>query len=107
MKNKVLDGIMGLCVGDALGVSVEFMKREELKRNPVIDMRSDGTYNLPAGSWSDDSSMALALLDSLKNGLNYRDIMEKFTEWFEKGKYAPYGECFDIGIGTRKAIYRY
>lgn len=107
MKNKVLDGIMGLCIGDALGVPVEFMKREELKENPVINMRSDGTYNLPAGSWSDDSSMALALLDSLKNGLNYRDIMEKFAEWFEKGKYAPYGECFDIGIGTRKAIYKY
>ena len=107
MKKEILSGIMGLCVGDALGVPVEFFKREELKRNPIVGMRGDGIYNLPPGSWSDDSSMTFALLESLKNGLNYKDIMEKFANWFENGDYTPYGECFDIGIGTRKAIFRY
>ena len=107
MSNKILDGIMGVCIGDSLGVPVEFVSREELRIAPVKEMRAGGTYNLPAGSWSDDSSMTLALLDSLKNGIDYKDIMQKFADWFEKGEYTPYGECFDIGIGTRKAIFRY
>lgn len=107
MKNKLLDGIMGLCVGDALGVPLEFMSREELKKNTVMHMLSDNTYNIPEGSWSDDTSLTLILLDSLQNGIDYEDIMKKMALWFEKGEYTPYGECFDIGIGTRKAIYRY
>ena len=66
-KNSIwLNGMMGLVVADALGVPVEFMSREELRRNPVTDMRGFGTYNLPAGSWSDDSSMTLCTMDSLE-----------------------------------------
>ena len=102
-----LNGMMGLVVGDALGVPVEFKERAELMQKPVGGMRSGGTYGLPAGSWSDDSSMALCTLDSLKNGYDPDDIMERFVQWSEKGAYTPYGECFDIGIGTRNAIYRY
>jgi len=50
MKNKVLDGIMGLCVADALGVPVEFKSREKLKINPVTGMREFGTHNQPVGT---------------------------------------------------------
>lgn len=107
MANKVLNGIMGLVVGDALGVPVEFQSRESLKRSPVIGMRAYGTYNQPAGTWSDDSSMTLALLDSLKDGLNYVDIMDKFLLWYETGDYTPYGVAFDIGIATSEALQRY
>ena len=107
MGNDVLDGIMGLCVADALGVPVEFMERETLRRKPVVDMRAHGTYNQPAGTWSDDTSMTLCLLDSLSNGLDYNDIMEKFLAWFKKSEYTPFGEVFGIGIGTRKAIKRF
>ncbi|MDX9918083.1 MAG: ADP-ribosylglycohydrolase family protein [Gudongella sp.] len=107
MSNKVLDGIMGLVVGDALGVPVEFQSREELKTNPLLDMRSYGTYHQPAGTWSDDSSMTLALLDSLRNGLDYKDIMDKFLSWYEEGAYTPHGEMFDIGIATSQALQRY
>ena len=107
LKNKMLDGIMGLCVGDALGVPVEFLKRDELRKSPVTEMIGYGTYDLSPGSWSDDSSMTFALLDSLKAGLNYKDIMDKFANWFENGDYTPHGKCFDIGIGTRKSIFRY
>jgi ADP-ribosylglycohydrolase len=107
MANMYLDGIMGLVVGDALGVPVEFEEREELRARPVKFMEGYGTYELPAGSWSDDSSMALATLDSLRNGYNPDDIMQKFVAWSENGEYTPYGECFDIGTGTSDAIWRY
>jgi len=107
MKNKVLDGVMGLCVGDAIGVPVEFVSREALIKNPVINMRSYGTYNQPVGTWSDDTSMTLCLVDSLIKGLDYQDIMTKFHKWFDKGDFTPYGETFDVGNSTRKAITRF
>lgn len=107
MLNNVLDGIMGLVVGDALGVPVEFKSREELRANPVSGMRAYGTYGQPVGTWSDDSSMTLALLDSLKNGLDYKDIMNRFLTWYEEGAYTPHGEMFDIGIATSQALRRY
>ena len=65
MSNKWLDGIFGVVTGDALGCPVEFMERRELKKGPVVNMRGYGTFHLPAGSWTDDSSLTLALLDSL------------------------------------------
>ena len=105
--NYVLDGIMGLCVADALGVPVEFEDRDSLLKNPVVDMRAYGTYNQPAGTWSDDSSMSLCLVDSLSKGLDYNDIMVKFSNWINNGEYTPHGEVFDIGVGTRKALFRF
>lgn len=107
MSNIVLDGMIGLVVGDALGVPVEFNSRKALTENPVEGMRSYGTYNQPAGTWSDDSSMTLATVNSLVDGLDYDDIMNKFTEWLEEAAYTPHGEVFDVGIGTRKSLRRY
>jgi ADP-ribosyl-[dinitrogen reductase] hydrolase len=62
MSNIWKDGMLGLIVGDALGVPVEFMSRTELMKNPVTGMREYGTHHQPMGTWSDDSSMALAEL---------------------------------------------
>jgi ADP-ribosylglycohydrolase len=107
MTNKILSAIMGSCVADALGVPVEFNSREQLKRNPVVDMRSYGTYNQPAGTWSDDTSMTLCTLDSLSKGLDYKDIMDKFLSWYKDGEYTPHGETFDIGMATSKALNKY
>lgn len=59
------------------------MERETLRKDPVVDMRFYGTYNQPKGTWSDDTSMALCLVDSLSEGLDYEDIMVKFVEWFK------------------------
>lgn len=98
---------MGLCVADALGVPVEFINRETLRNNPVIDMRSYGTHNQPAGTWSDDTSLTLCLLDSLTKGLDYNDIMKNFLKWLHEGSYTPHEEVFDIGISTRKALKRF
>ena len=107
MANHVLAGIMGLCVADALGVPVEFMDRETLKRNPVTGMRSCGTHYQPAGTWSDDTSMTLCLVDSLIKGLDYEDIMTKFLKWLDEAAYTPHGEVFDVGNTTTKALMRF
>ena len=107
MKEKILGGIMGLCVGDALGVPVEFARRETLQRDPVTGMRGYGVHNQPPGTWSDDSSLTLCLLDSLAHGLDYSDIMQRFASWMFEGKYTPHGEVFDIGGTTKKALIRF
>lgn len=107
MANYVLNGIMGLCVADALGVPVEFMARDTLAANPVVGMRAYGTYNQPVGTWSDDTSLTLCLADSLSRGLNYNDIMQNFLKWFKKGEFTPFGSAFDIGNTTRQALKRF
>lgn len=107
VKDKIFAGIFGLIVGDALGVPHEFKPRNVFDENPVIDMVGYGTYNQPAGTWSDDSSMILATLDSLANGLNYEDIMDNFVKWLENAEYTPFNEVFDVGNGTRLAIGKY
>lgn len=107
MSNPIINGIMGLCVADALGVPVEFEGREKLKRDPVVNMRSYGTYHQPAGTWSDDTSMTLCLLDSLSRGLDYEDIMRNFLKWYREGAYTPHGTAFDIGNATSRALQRF
>ncbi len=107
MRNNILDGIMGLCVADAIGVPVEFLSRERLKAKPVSNMQGFGTHNQPIGTWSDDTSMTLCLVDSLASGLDYKDILTKFQSWLNEGAYTPHGDVFDVGIATRQAIRRF
>ena len=68
---------MGVIAGDALGCPVQFRSREEVAGNPVTGMRGYGTFNLPEGSWTDDSSLTLALLESIRRvkGIDLDDIM--------------------------------
>lgn len=103
---KIYDGIMGLVVGDALGVPFEFRARDSFK---ATDMVGYGTYNQPAGTWSDDSSMTLATLESIGQlgRVDPIDIMATFVEWLYKGKYTPYGVTFDVGGATQRAITRF
>ena len=109
MSNIWKDGMLGLIVGDALGVPVEFMSRTELMKNPVTGMREYGTHHQPMGTWSDDSSMALAELDSIRTvgTIDYTDMMERFSRWCMQGEYTPFGEVFDIGIATSRALMNY
>ena len=104
--SKIYDGIMGLVVGDAMGVPVEFKQRDTFN---VTDMIGYGTYDLPAGTWSDDSSMALATLESIARlgKVDTDDIMKNFVRWVNDNDFTPYGELFDIGRTTRNAIMRY
>ena len=109
MKNTWKSGIMGVVVGDALGCPVQFETREEVARHPVTGMRGFGTFNLPAGSWTDDSSLTLALLDSIRRTgtIDYRDIMDNFVKWLDDGAFTPFGKAFDIGRCTMNAIRKY
>lgn len=109
MRNIWKDGIFGLAVGDALGVPVEFTSREARKSDPVTEMRAYGTHNQPAGTWSDDTSMVLATLDSIDNKrkLDRKDMMQRFSNWCLYADYTPFRKVFDIGNATRQAILRY
>jgi len=104
--HQIRSAILGFAVGDALGVPVEFSAREELDRDPVTEMRGYGTYPYPAGTWSDDTSMTLAALDSLADGLDFEDMMTRFVRWYKKADYTPAGVMFDIGGTTRHALER-
>ena len=105
---KIKSVMLGHAVGDALGVPVEFCDRDELVENPVTDMTGYGTYPVPAGVWSDDTSMSLCALDALcHKDWKWNDIMNNFVDWLEKGKYTPTGETFDVGRTCLKAIVSY
>lgn len=106
-EDAVKKAILGLVVGDALGVPVEFRSREELERDPVNGMRAYGTHHQPAGTWSDDSSMALCLMESLTRGVDYADMMTRFRRWADEGYMTPYGKVFDMGIATQQALARF
>lgn len=103
----VYAGILGGVVGDALGVPYEFSYREELKKNPATTMTGYGTYNQPPGSWSDDSSMTIATLDSLTYGVDYEDMISRFCEWIFENKYTPGDYTFDYGNITYNALNNY
>ena len=112
MTNKTnywLNGIMGVVVGDALGCPVQFESRKEVATHPVTGMRGYGTFNLPEGSWTDDSSLTLALLESIRRlgQLDLDDVMENFMKWLYDGEFTPYGYSYDVGRGTMLAIGRY
>jgi len=106
MENKVKAGIMGVCIGDALGVPVEFKKREDLKRFPVTKMLEYMSWNQPKGTWSDDSSLTLCLADELTKGYDLEKIGQSFVKWNKYGHWTAHGRLFDIGGTTRHALAR-
>ena len=110
-EDRYVAAMIGLVVGDALGVPVEFKSRAELNANPIMDMIGYGTHNQSAGTWSDDSSMAVATMEWLSETgnkeLDYTLLMDKFSNWLLYGDYTPYGNTFDCGISTSRAIMNY
>lgn len=106
---KIKDGICGFVVGDALGVPVEFTSRETLQKNPVKEMRGYGTYNMPPGTFSDDTSMTLATMNSIcdKKAIDLEDIQSEFLEWLINGKYTQYEKTFDYGNTTYESLLRF
>lgn len=112
MKDIWKSGMMGLVTGDALGVPVQFMSRSQIAARPegtVNGMESGGVFDMPEGTWSDDSSMAAATMVSLleKGRLDTDDIMKRFVSWLYDGEYTPFGQSFDEGITCSEAIGRY
>lgn len=107
-KNS-FNGILGLAIGDAMGVPIEFVKREKLLNNPVTEMKGFGSHNVPKGTWSDDTAMTLATIDSIKNTgeIDYSDIANNFLKWFREAAFTANGEVFDIGRTTLHALAKY
>lgn len=102
--DRALGAFIGLAAGDALGTTLEFRTRDSYA--PLTDMVGGGPFELEPGVWTDDTSMALALAESLaaNDGLNARDLASRFVNWWRWGAYSPTGSCFDIGITTQTAL---
>lgn len=119
-KESVFGGLLGLCVGDALGVPVEFAPREALVQDPVTGYREYGTHNQPRGTWSDDSSLTFCTVAALvESDIDWNrpvttdevdwlceNIARNFVRWYRDGFWSAHGEVFDIGGTTRDAIER-
>ena len=103
LKQMIHSVIYGLAIGDALGVPVEFNDRDSYQ---ILDMVGYGTYNQPAGTWSDDTSLSLALIEHLCEDSDLNELMDKFVA-YRQGYLTPFGYCFDIGVATNQAIERY
>ena len=103
-RNVIRDALLGVAVGDALGVPVEFKSREVLKKNPVTDMQGYGTHNQPPGTWSDDSSLTFCLAEMLCSGYDLQNLANRCINWREHAYWTPHGYVFDIGITTSQAI---
>ena len=103
MNDRRRGALIGLAVGDALGAAVEFKSPGSFA--PVTGYRTGGPHRLKAGEWTDDTSMALALADSIATvGWNMNDQASRYVEWWQTGKYSVNGRCFDIGITTSEAL---
>ena len=103
LRTMISAVIYGLVVGYALGVPVEFEKRDTYS---IIDMVGYGTYNQPPGTWSDDTSLTLDLMEHLGEKSDLSILIDKFVS-YRDGYLTPFGYCFDIGIATNEAIERY
>jgi ADP-ribosylglycohydrolase len=101
---RILGGLWGAVVGDALGVPVEFQSRLRLQREPVVGMREYGTHGQPRGTWSDDSALLLCTVASLLEDFDTSDLGRRFVRWRDEGYWAAHGVVFDIGGTTSRAI---
>ena len=99
--------LLGLAAGDAVGTTVEFEERGTF--DPVTDMTGGGPFGLEPGQWTDDTSMALCLAESLVScgGFNARDQMDRYLEWVRHGYMSSTGTCFDIGNTVAGALLSY
>ena len=97
------DAVYGVAVGDAMGLPVQFEARDSYN---ITDMIGYGTFGLPEGSWSDDTSLTIATCDSIRKcgGVDLTDIRSCFENRYYRGKYTPYGRAYDIGGTCAGAI---
>lgn len=100
------DILFGVAVGDALGVPVEFKGRQVIAQKPITDMEGFGTYGLPAGTFSDDSSLTFCLAEALTQEFSLQAIATNFIAWLKHNYWTATGSVFDVGIATRQAIRR-
>lgn len=105
-KDRQRGALIGLAVGDALGASVEFQPPDSFPE--VTGYNWGGPHSLEPGEWTDDTSMALALADSIwQAGWDLNDQARRYLAWYQDGQYSVNGRCFDIGITTRSALMQF
>ena len=106
-RDRYLGALVGLAAGDALGTTAEFKARGSFE--PVRDMVGGGAFGLPPGYWTDDTSMALCLAESLveTGGFDAHDQMTRYVRWWRDGHWSSTGTCFDIGSTTARALERF
>ena len=99
--------LLGLAVGDALGTTLEFRLPGSFE--PIRDMVGGGPFHLKPGQWTDDTSMALCLAESLveREGFDPVDQLERYLNWYRNGHLSSTGKCFDIGGTVRSALLRF
>lgn len=104
---RYLGSMLGLAVGDAVGAQVEFMRPGDFE--PVVDMVGGGAFGLPAGAFTDDTSMALCLAQSLveRGGFDPVDQLERYLRWLREGYMSSIGRAFDVGGTCADAIMRF
>ena len=108
LRDRLMGSLVGVLVGDALGVPVEFTGRAMRDQDPVTGMRGHGTWNQPPGTWSDDGAMTLVTADVLATcGWNLAKFMDGFLGWLDEGLWAAHGRAFDIGNRTRNSLTLY
>ena len=102
--DRAIGSLLGLAAGDAVGTTLEFEWRDT--HPPLTDMVGGGPFHLKPGVWTDDTSMALCLADSLIacDCLDEADLMCRFVRWWRQGENSVTGRCFDIGTTTRRAL---
>ncbi len=107
MINRFRGSLIGLAIGDALGVPLEFQAPGTFE--PVTDMIGGGLFNLKPGEWTDDTSTALCLAESLiqKKDFNPVDQLKRYLKWYKEGYLSVNEECFDIGNTTKEALHRF
>ncbi|WP_222432733.1 ADP-ribosylglycohydrolase family protein [Moraxella sp. VT-16-12] len=96
--------LLGLAVGDALGAAIEFRPKDSFA--PIKDMMGGGIFNLKKGQWTDDTSMALCLADSLiaQQGFDPQDQMQRYYRWYQLGENSVTGKCFGMGKTVLQAL---
>lgn len=105
---RALGGMYGLAIGDSLGAAVEWKTREYLKEFPVVDLMPSKTHRLDIGQFTDDTSMALCLADSLvKDGFNPKSQIENYIKWKNEGLYGGQNRCVGIGGTTSYSLDEY
>jgi len=107
MIDRFKGSLIGLAIGDAIGTTVEF--KEPGTFPEVTEMIGGGVFDLPKGCWTDDTSMALCLTESLisKKKFDPMDQMKRYVKWYRTGHLSSTGECFDIGNATAEALKRF
>jgi ADP-ribosyl-[dinitrogen reductase] hydrolase len=105
--DRAIGALLGLAVGDAVGTTVEF--RAPGSFAPITDMVGGGPFRLLAGEWTDDTSMALCLAESIldRGEMDHADQLRRYLLWKDEGYLASNGRCFDIGITTRSQLERF